>query len=371
MGFKQINYNAGTNDDPESINGRLSQAHKHDNLEQLNALSAEIWTQILNVLSTYLDKDLTRINSSNLKKLIEQLGIAFHEAPEDGKTYGRKGGDWADITNAIKDISITSESLSVILGDDKNYTIELDEQSKANIAAVSAKMDKVDSGETTENHVAIIQDGSAAASEIEKTNLLLRTMLSDAIDSPLSNVPASAKAVSLVNEAIRSLSSGLGTTRGTVYNAFTSTVQRFTVTAIAVKDGGSGYCENDSVRYAGDSSDLLLRVTQVDVNGVVQELEITRNGSFDNDPAGDVALSGGNGSGLRVTLTTKETPSDTLLSIENPKDKDIAYVTNDEVHGNVRSIWIYTSLDDSSAPSWVWLMSFPASGGVTIYRESE
>lgn len=356
MANKKLQYPA------QEIDDRLEVAHTHNNkdaLDQITATDAENIKDIENKADITLDN----VENSDFKSKAEEAGVAFEDVADNDRIYGRQNGAWVDITSRAENPEITSDTLDVTTTD--NVTnIELPSTTLDAVNSIEDKIDKVIM--PIGNIVSSSGSGNLQDSGIATTDVVKKSELADDVTTDDPDIAPSTALTHDLYELISGVSGGIGQTRGSVYHAFNNsgTTDVYTISTVSVDtaNAGTGYIEGSLLGYSGviDASFIINEVDDgAGGNNKVVSVSLETGGMFESNIPSNITPYGGGESatGLHLNVTTITTARTTLNNIENPVKGDTAYVMQDELHNDSRSIWMYTELE-SGAFGWTWLTSF-------------
>ena len=359
--------------DDRGVDTRLGEAHVHKNKSVIDDLTQEDLIRLRKSLDVDLGT-LTTTGTNKIKSIISGAGYINKSGTVDGKNYLYTTTGWKSI-DSVDVVTLSSDNTYVKLNkvDTNNYTIDLTDTAKANIANVNNKYDIVNSA--TASNITLFDSGNKLKdSGVNLAMLQTVANKSSAVDSNSTVTYATSKAVKIVNDRITALSNGLGKLRGCVYNAFSSSGSSYKITAVTITDKGAGYKTGDKFGIVGQV-DAELTATAND-EGQVISLFIDNGGLFDNDIKTTEAtlypksVSGDGSENVKVTITaTQLVPNTTLSDIDNPISGDTCYVNYDEVHNNQRSMYEYKAINEVKN-GWVFRTSISAFPTVHVARYS-
>ena len=355
MSYKKLQYpaNKPTPGDTESIDGRLEQSHNHINKYILDVLDNKLLNDIYDI-ENKINIDMSNIDLSTLLQAIVNEGSTFIDTLIQNSTYGGDGGIWEEIINQLESGEITSTTLSITDGDTRNPIIELSPTTLLQLSSIASKANKL-SGINLNNKVLTSDTGGDIKnSGIDINELLTLSHIVNDSESGGTSLVASAEEIKKLYELIQNTVLSVGQTRGSVYNAKTSSGSAWSIIDALIVNGGSGYSIGDIVGVSGGVIDGVFIVTDVQMGEVVS-LDVVNVGAFEADLSGALSPYGGTGGGLVINVSFMLKPKTTLSSILNPITSDTCYVMEDETHGDMRSIWLYTTV--GSSEGWMWLMS--------------
>lgn len=356
MANKKLRYPA------EEIDEKLGVAHTHNNKDALDQITATDADNIKDI-ENKADKNLRNVIPDDFRAKAEEAGVAFEDVADNDRIYGRQNGAWVDITSRSVNPEITSDTLNVTTAN--NVTdIELPSTTVDAINSIEDKVDKVTM--PIGNIVSSSGSGNLQDSGIATTDVVRKSELADDVTMDDPDIAPSTALTHDLYELISGVSGGIGQTRGSVYHAFNNsgTTDVYTISTVSVDtaNAGTGYIEGSLLGYSGviDASFIINEVDDgASGNNKVVSVSLENGGMFESDIPSNITPYGGGESatGLHLNVTTITTARTTLNDIENPVKGDTAYVMQDELHNDSRSIWMYTELE-SGAFGWTWLTSF-------------
>lgn len=368
------------------VDERLSKAHNHINMNELDSISADTIETIRNAAL----KDLTNVTIDTFSQKMKSTGLAFIDTPSDGKNYVRSHGSWVLLSDAQAFPNITSTSLSITGSKTASITVNL---KTSDINSLSSIVDKLDKLSTTKQNEVVVSgnNGSVRSSGIDINSVVTASkLINDVTNNASTTAAMSAKAGNDIIKKINALTGGIGKPRGVVVNAFVSTGNVTTlVSAPPITSGGSGYTEGSIVRlYTNSSADIIPAIAIVKSvaagTGAITALEPTlvSGGAYDiSDSAtysniifyvvpSSKSPTSANVATLQGTgWASSKIPKSTLYSITDPQEGDTAYVLEDENDNNFQAIYNYVINDDLGY--WVRTITFasPESNYVLRYTE--
>ena len=344
------------------IDDRLEVAHTHSNKSALDKIT-DTDAENIKDIGNKADITLDNVENSDFKSKAEEAGVAFEDVADNDRIYGRQNGAWVDITSRAVNPEITSNTLDVETTDNIT-TIELPSTTVDAIESIDDKVDKVNI--TIGNILSSAGSGNLQDSGIAAIDVVKKSELADDVTTDDPDIVPSTALTHELYELINGVSGGIGQTRGSVYHAFNNsgTADVYTISTVSVDTAneGTGYIEGSLLGYSGviDASFIINEVDDgAGGNNKVISVSLENGGMFEsNIPSNIIPYGGGeSATGLHLNVTTVTTARTTLNDIDNPVKGDTAYVMQDELHNDSRSIWMYTELE-SGAFGWTWLTSF-------------